>query len=80
MSISPWAGSAELASPDGRWVAKIRDAYEIAMGGPTSGQLRISNGMVIESAHHSIAGLQDSMTMPLEIRSCPEVGPPMAIS
>jgi hypothetical protein len=41
MAISPWADSAEATSPDGRFVAVMRDASEIRMGAPTSGVLEI---------------------------------------
>lgn len=38
---SPWADSADLVSPDGRYRAVIADAQEIRMGAPTSGTLEI---------------------------------------
>ena len=41
MSISPWDSFAELASPDGRYVATYDNAMEIAMGAPTRGTLTV---------------------------------------
>jgi hypothetical protein len=59
-AISPWAASAELASPDGRTVARVADASEIAMGAPTSGTLQLSNGMSRESCNPSMVWSDDS--------------------
>ena len=42
--ISPWAPHAVLPSPDGKLLAEI-EAMEIGMGGPTFGELSISNRM-----------------------------------
>ncbi|MEM6672954.1 MAG: hypothetical protein AAF726_08920 [Planctomycetota bacterium] len=38
---SPWALGSESESPDGRFLAAVSDAGEIAMGAPTSGSLSI---------------------------------------
>lgn len=37
----PWRRSYQATSPDGRWCAKINDALEISMSGPTKGILSI---------------------------------------
>lgn len=42
-TISPWADSAQKPSPDGRYIATVDGAVEIAMGAPTSGNLAIMN-------------------------------------
>jgi len=52
--ISPWADSAAATSPDGALIAVIDEAREIAMGAPTSGELRISNGMARDGCNPSI--------------------------
>lgn len=41
MSISPWDSFAELASPNGQYVATFDDAMEIAMGAPMRGTLTV---------------------------------------
>ena len=58
--ISPWADSATLTSPDGRTTAAIADAWEIAMGAPTSGELTLSNGMSRDSCNPSMIWSEDS--------------------
>lgn len=60
MSISPWSGSVSVVSPDGTLTAVVENASEIAMGGPTSGELRLSNGILVESCNPSIAWSDDS--------------------
>jgi hypothetical protein len=40
---SPWNGSAESISPNGRYRAIIDEAVEIGMGAPTSGTLVVSD-------------------------------------
>jgi hypothetical protein len=60
MNISPWQQSVELTSPDGELLASIMDAVEIAMGGPTRGLLRFSNGFTIEGCNPSIVWSSDS--------------------
>ncbi len=49
-----------MASPDGTSVAEMKDAYEIAMGGPTQGSLELSNGMKLECCSPSIQWSADS--------------------
>ena len=39
--ISPWLDEAELASPDGRSLARFYDGHEIAMGAPCCGRLSV---------------------------------------
>lgn len=58
--ISPWEWQAELKSPDGNLVATIADAMEIAMGGPTSGELKLSNGINREHCNPSFVWSADS--------------------
>jgi hypothetical protein len=47
-------------SPDGRWTAEIADASEIAMGAPTSGTLRLSDGRTLEGCNPSMVWSTDS--------------------
>lgn len=49
-----------LPSPDGRTVARMDDAGEIAMGGPTWGTLTLSTGFSIEGCSPSMAWSEDS--------------------
>jgi hypothetical protein len=58
--ISPWAASALLRSPDGRHTARIDEAWEIAMGGPTAGTLILSTGRSVESCSPSMVWSEDS--------------------
>jgi len=44
--ISPWADQANLSRPDGKTTAAIHAAGEVGMGAPTSGRLRLSNGLL----------------------------------
>jgi hypothetical protein len=60
MSISPWEWSVEAPSPDGKLTAIIEDAAEIAMGAPTSGTLRLSNGFTVEECNPSLVWSSDS--------------------
>jgi len=60
MNISPWQSSVELTSPDGELLASIMDAVEIAMGGPTRGLLRFSNGFAVDGCNPSIVWSSDS--------------------
>jgi len=41
MSISPWESFAEMASPNGQYVAMFDNAMEIAMGAPMRGTLTV---------------------------------------
>jgi hypothetical protein len=49
-----------LVSPDGHTTAQITDASGIAMGAPTSGELRLSNGMTRAGCNPSIVWSEDS--------------------
>jgi tetratricopeptide (TPR) repeat protein len=60
LSVSAWADGVEMASPDGRFIASMPSALETGMGGPTLGELRISNGMVLKDCSPSIAWADDS--------------------
>jgi len=58
--ISPWEWSAKLVSPNGKVVATIEDAMEIAMGAPTSGRLKISNEFTMDGCNPSMVWSSDS--------------------
>lgn len=58
--ISPWSDSVNLASPDGKLVAAIDDADEIAMGAPTSGTLKVSDGSSYQRCSPSMVWSDDS--------------------
>ena len=60
MVISPWAYEAKAASPDGVLVAEVDGLGEIAMGGPTTGELRVSNGLTLSDASPSLVWSDDS--------------------
>ncbi|MBN2730584.1 MAG: hypothetical protein JXR53_15275 [Bacteroidales bacterium] len=59
-TISPWDGAVSLESPDGKFQAEIKDTIEIAMGAPTSGTLRLSDGRQWESCNVSMIWSTDS--------------------
>jgi len=58
--IDPWYAYARCSSPDGKFTAVIEEAFEIAMGAPTSGTLKISNGQEIEHCNPSFIWSDDS--------------------
>ena len=58
--ISPWSDSASLTSPNGKFVAVIDEAGEIAMGAPTSGLLKVSNGLSYQRCNPSMVWSGDS--------------------
>ena len=60
MALSPWTDAAVLVSPDGRCTARITDAMEIAMGGPTAGELRLSNGFRLSGCSPAMVWSDDS--------------------
>ena len=60
-AISPWADQVNLSSPDGKTTAAIHDAAEVGMGAPTSGRLRLSNGLTFESCNPSLVWSSDSV-------------------
>jgi hypothetical protein len=72
LSISPWDDKAELKSPDGKFTVCIPDAFEIAMGAPTSGQLRISNGITRDDCNPSMIWSADSeyLAVPQWTKDC----------
>ncbi|MBF0523578.1 MAG: hypothetical protein HQK56_00600 [Deltaproteobacteria bacterium] len=59
-SISPWENNITLKSPDGKTTAIMQDAFEIGMGAPTSGTLKLSNGMRCDNCNPSIVWSSDS--------------------
>jgi hypothetical protein len=59
-AISPWYGAVSLKSPDGKFKAEISDTIEIAMGAPTSGTLKLSDGRKWESCNVSMVWSSDS--------------------
>ncbi len=60
MAISPWDYKLESVSPNGRYKAIMLDAYEIAMGAPTSGTLLIEGVLEINNCNPSIVWSRDS--------------------
>ena len=58
--ISPWQCTVDLASPDHLVRAVVDDASEISMGGPTSGTLRLSNGVAVDHCNTSMIWSDDS--------------------
>ncbi len=52
--------SHKATSPDGRLTAEIASAFEVSMSEPTSGTLRISNGLVVEKCNPSFLWSDDS--------------------
>lgn len=59
-SISPWSSSVIATSPNGQFEARIDAAGEIAMGAPTLGELKLSNGKTYDSCNPSIIWSNDS--------------------
>ena len=59
--ISPWTtDTVRLESPDGRKVAILVEPWEIAMGAPTFGELKVSNGQYAEGCNPSMVWSDDS--------------------
>lgn len=62
--ISPWLDEAELASPDGRSVARFHDGHEVAMGSPCYGRLAVrtpaGEKVISENAGASMVWSEDS--------------------
>ena len=55
-----WRASHQAASPDGQQIAQIDPAYEISMGNPTVGTLRLSCGLVVQQCNPSFIWSDDS--------------------
>ena len=55
-----WRGAHRAVSPDGRLVAEIDPAYEVSMGNPTYGTLRLSTGLKLERCNPSFLWSSDS--------------------
>ena len=52
--ISAWQGDVSVLSPDENIWAKVIDAWEFCMGGPTSGKLITSTGFVLDNVSSAI--------------------------
>ena len=55
-----WRSAHRAVSPDGRLVAEIDPAYEVSMGNPTYGTLRLSTGLKLEKCSPSFLWSSDS--------------------
>jgi hypothetical protein len=55
-----WRSAHRASSPDGRFIAEIDPAYEISMGNPTFGTLRLSVGLELERCNPSFIWSEDS--------------------
>lgn len=64
-AISAWSSSAVLKSPDGRFEARVKNAYEICMGGPTMVTLELSNGLLWHGCNPSMVWSDDSRFLAL---------------
>jgi hypothetical protein len=60
MDNSPWNIDVKLKSPDGKHLAKIENAMEIAMGAPTSGLLKITTGFELDHCNPSMVWSDNS--------------------
>jgi hypothetical protein len=59
--ISPWhAETIRVSSPDGSMSATLHEPGEIAMGAPTFGELRVSNGQFASGCNPSLVWSDDS--------------------
>jgi hypothetical protein len=58
--VSPWAYSARLESPDGKFTAAFEYESEVCQGGPTYGRVVLSNGMTFDSCNSSFVWSRDS--------------------
>jgi hypothetical protein len=58
--ISAWDYSLYLTSPDGQITAVIDPASEFGQGSPTTGTLKLSNGLTFESCNPSAVWSDDS--------------------
>ncbi|MCC6210930.1 MAG: hypothetical protein IT513_07805 [Burkholderiales bacterium] len=59
--ISPWCTeTVRLESPDGSTLATVTEPGEIAMGAPTSGELKLSNGQSASNCSPSMVWSEDS--------------------
>ena len=58
--ISAWDYSLHLTSPDGQITAVIERASEFGQGSPTSGILKLSNGLTFEGCNPSAVWSDDS--------------------
>lgn len=56
----PWRRSYDVWSPDGRWRARIDNALEISMSGPTKGILSIDSVLDIPDCNPAFVWSEDS--------------------
>jgi len=59
-NLPPWRRSYEATSPDGRWHARVEDAWEIFMAGPTKGILSIDDVFQIPDCSPTFVWSNDS--------------------
>ena len=55
-----WRRAHRASSPNGQMVAEIASAYEVSMGNPTCGTLRLSTGLELERCNPSFVWSDDS--------------------
>ena len=55
-----WRRAHCAISPDGKFIAEIKNAYEVSMSNPTSGNLHLSAGLEIEQCNPSFLWSDDS--------------------
>ncbi len=55
-----WRSSHRVESPNKKYIAKIDPAYEVSMGNPTYGTLRLSNGLSLPKCNPSFIWSDDS--------------------
>lgn len=58
--ISAWSYSLYSTSPNGQFTAVIDEASEIGQGAPTSGMLKLSNGLTFQRCNPSAVWSDDS--------------------
>ncbi len=55
-----WRDSYKAESPDKKYIAEIDPAYEVSMGNPTYGRLKLSNGLNLPRCNPSFIWSDDS--------------------
>jgi len=55
-----WRSTFQLESPDGKLLAEIPSAWEVSMGNPTIGILKLSNGFELDRCNPSFIWSDDS--------------------
>ena len=66
---SPWSGSADRISPDGRYRAVIHEADEVGMGAPTRGKLVVSDNSLGGRTHFSVESCNPSFVWSSDSRA-----------